>query len=164
MACFQNVARHLDAGGHFVIENTVPELQRLPVGQNINVIGVDARRMSFDVYDVVTQRLTSQHFVIDGDRIELVPRRGAVRVAVGARPDGAARGDEPARALGRLAAGAVHEHELLARLDLRERVSVRQMLDETRRRRSAAACPHRSIASAAAPIPPSQRKKPIPRT
>jgi SAM-dependent methyltransferase len=76
VACFQNVARHLDAGGHFVVENTVPELQRLPVGQNINVIGVDARRMSFDVYDVVTQRLTSHHFVIDGERISSFPVEG----------------------------------------------------------------------------------------
>ena len=45
------------------------------------------------------------------------------------------------------------------------RVRLDQTLDEVmRRRRSAAACPHRSIASAAAPMPPSQRKKPIPRT
>jgi SAM-dependent methyltransferase len=76
VACFQNVARHLDQGGHFVIENTVPELQRLPVGQNVNVIGVGAHRMSFDVYDVVSQRLTSHHFVIDDGRIASFPVEG----------------------------------------------------------------------------------------
>src|SRR5204863_39820 len=43
-----------------------------------------------------------------------------VRVAVGARPDGAARGDDPARALRRLEARAVHERECQARLGLGE--------------------------------------------
>ena len=62
VACFQNASRHLLSGGCFVIETTVPELQGLPPGQNINVVGVDPRRISFDVYDVVTQRFSSQHF------------------------------------------------------------------------------------------------------
>jgi SAM-dependent methyltransferase len=76
VACFQNAARHLDAGGCFVIELSVPELQRLPPGQNINVIGVDAREMSFDVYDVVTQGLTSHHFVISEEKINSYPVEG----------------------------------------------------------------------------------------
>jgi SAM-dependent methyltransferase len=76
VSCFQNAARHLESGGAFVIENGVPELQRLPVGQNINVIGVDAREMSFDVYDVVTQGLTSHHFVISDERINSFPFEG----------------------------------------------------------------------------------------
>jgi hypothetical protein len=37
------------------------------------VIGVDPRAISFDVYDVVTQRLTSQHFVIRDERISSYP-------------------------------------------------------------------------------------------
>jgi SAM-dependent methyltransferase len=76
VSCFENAARHLESGGAFVIENGVPELQRLPVGQNINVIGVDAREMSFDVYDVVTQGLTSHHFVISDERINSFPFEG----------------------------------------------------------------------------------------
>ncbi len=76
VACFQNAARHLTAAGVFVVENGVPDLQRLPPGQNISVIGVDARAMSFDVYDVVTQRLTSHHFVIDEERISSYPVEG----------------------------------------------------------------------------------------
>src|SRR5205807_9699512 len=52
VACFRNAADHLTVGGHFVVELAVPELQRLPPGQNITVIGVDARELSFDVYDV----------------------------------------------------------------------------------------------------------------
>ena len=76
VACFQNAAAHLDPGGCFVVENTVPELQRLPPGQNINVIGVDARTLSFDVYDVVTQGLTSHHFVLDEDGFGSYPVEG----------------------------------------------------------------------------------------
>jgi SAM-dependent methyltransferase len=76
VACFQNAARHLDAGGRFVVELGVPDLQRLPPGQNISVIGVDARAMSFDVYDVVTQRLTSHHFVMSDERISSYPVEG----------------------------------------------------------------------------------------
>jgi SAM-dependent methyltransferase len=76
VACFQNAAAHLERGGHFVVELTVPDLQRLPPGQNISVIGVDARTMSFDVYDVVTQGLTSHHFVITGERVSSYPVEG----------------------------------------------------------------------------------------
>jgi SAM-dependent methyltransferase len=76
VACFQNAAGHLDAGGRFVVELTVPELQLLPPGQTINVIGVDARAMSFDVYDVVTQRLTSHHFVMSEERFSSYPVEG----------------------------------------------------------------------------------------
>ncbi len=35
VACFRNVAAHLQPGGCFVIEVGVPELQRLPVGETI---------------------------------------------------------------------------------------------------------------------------------
>jgi SAM-dependent methyltransferase len=76
VACFQNAARHLAAGGAFVVENGVPDLQRLPAGQNISVMGVDALGLSFDVYDVVTQRLTSHHFVITDGRVDTYPVEG----------------------------------------------------------------------------------------
>jgi len=76
VACFRNAAGHLDAGGCFVVELGVPDLQRLPPGQNISVIGVDARALSFDVYDVVTQRLTSHHFVMSEERLSSYPVEG----------------------------------------------------------------------------------------
>ena len=76
IACFRNAAGHLDAGGCFVVELGVPDLQRLPPGQNISVIGVDARALSFDVYDVVTQRLTSHHFVMSEERLSSYPVEG----------------------------------------------------------------------------------------
>jgi hypothetical protein len=76
VACFQNAAAHLDSGGHFLIELGVPDLQRLPPGQDVFVYRVDARTMSFDVYDVVTQRLTSNHFVVDDGRVSSYPVEG----------------------------------------------------------------------------------------
>ena len=35
VACFRNVAAHLEPGGCFVIEVMVPELRKLPPGQNV---------------------------------------------------------------------------------------------------------------------------------
>jgi hypothetical protein len=76
-ACFQNAAAHLMSGGHFVIELGVPELQRLSPGQDVHVYRVDARTMSFDTYDVVTQGLVSNHFVVDDDgRVHSFPVEG----------------------------------------------------------------------------------------
>jgi SAM-dependent methyltransferase len=62
--CFENVARHLVSGGHFVIELFVPDLLNISAGHNVNPIRADAHGMSYDVYDVVAQRLTSHHFWI----------------------------------------------------------------------------------------------------
>jgi Methyltransferase domain len=76
VACFQNAATHLGSGGHFVVELGVPSLQRLPPGQDVLAYQVDARSMSFDVYDVVTQRLTSNHFVFDDGRVSSYPVEG----------------------------------------------------------------------------------------
>jgi SAM-dependent methyltransferase len=76
VACFRNAAEHLDPGGRFVVELVVPDLQRLGPGQNISVSGVDARALSFDVYDVVTQQMTSQHFVISEERVDSYPVDG----------------------------------------------------------------------------------------
>src|SRR6187455_3060436 len=37
VACFRNVAAHLEPGGRFVIEVGVPELRRLPPGETMHV-------------------------------------------------------------------------------------------------------------------------------
>jgi SAM-dependent methyltransferase len=76
VACFANAAAHLVTGGCFVVELHMPELRRLPPGQNVLVQDVHARGFSFDVYDTVTQALTSQHFAFSGDRIETYPVEG----------------------------------------------------------------------------------------
>jgi SAM-dependent methyltransferase len=62
VACFENAAAHLAPGGHFLIETHVPDLQRLPLGQTIIPFRADPGGVSFDVYDVATQRFSSQHF------------------------------------------------------------------------------------------------------
>jgi SAM-dependent methyltransferase len=67
VACFQNAAAHLRPGGRFVIEARVPELQRLPLGQTVLPWRADPGGMSYYVYDVVTQRLSGQHYhFVDG--------------------------------------------------------------------------------------------------
>jgi SAM-dependent methyltransferase len=67
VACFRNVASHLDPGGCFVIEVGIPELQRLPPGERIRAFHVSETRWGFDEIDVATQALTSHHFeLVDG--------------------------------------------------------------------------------------------------
>ena len=67
VACFRNVAAHLEPGGCFVIEVHVPELRRLPPGQNVVPFHVSPARWAFDVYDVATQAMSSNYVeVADG--------------------------------------------------------------------------------------------------
>jgi SAM-dependent methyltransferase len=70
VACFRNVAAHLEPGGCFVIEVGVPELRRLPPGETAHVFHVSEDRWGIDEYDVVRQGLTSHHFWIQEDRLE----------------------------------------------------------------------------------------------
>ena len=70
VACFQNAAAHLRSGGRFVIEARVPELQRLPLGQTVLPWRADPGGMSYYVYDVVTQRLSGQHYYLDDGRMQ----------------------------------------------------------------------------------------------
>ena len=60
--CFVNAARHLTSGGYFVIENVVPDLRRLPVGQAAVPCTVTDDHLNLDTFDTVSQRLTSHHF------------------------------------------------------------------------------------------------------
>jgi SAM-dependent methyltransferase len=73
VACFENAAAHLGSGGRFVIETGVPDLQNLPVGQTIIPFRADPGGMGFDVYDVVTQRFSSQHYDFVDGRVEAHP-------------------------------------------------------------------------------------------
>ena len=67
IACFQNVAAHLQPGGCFVIEVMVPDLQRLPPGETVRPFTVSATRLGFDEYDVASQGLISHHYwAVDG--------------------------------------------------------------------------------------------------
>ncbi|MFC3996710.1 class I SAM-dependent DNA methyltransferase [Nocardiopsis sediminis] len=62
VACFRNAARHLVPGGRFVIELGVPELRKLPPGQDGALFASDAGYVGLDTYDVVRQHLVSHHF------------------------------------------------------------------------------------------------------
>jgi SAM-dependent methyltransferase len=73
VACFQNAAAHLRSGGRFVIENGVPPLQSLPPGQTVLPFRADPEGFSFDVFDVVTQQFSSQHFYIVDGKLEAFP-------------------------------------------------------------------------------------------
>jgi len=70
VACFRNVAVHLEPGGCFVIEVGVPELQRLPPGETIRAFHVSETRWGLDEYDVARQGLTSHHFELVDGRVE----------------------------------------------------------------------------------------------
>jgi SAM-dependent methyltransferase len=67
VACFRNVATHLEPGGCFVIEVLVPELRRLPPGESFHVFQASETHWGIDEFDVANQGLISHHFrVVDG--------------------------------------------------------------------------------------------------
>jgi SAM-dependent methyltransferase len=72
VACFRNVAGHLEPGGCFVIEVMVPDLQRLPRGETFRPFDVSPTRWGIDEYDVVKQGLISHHYDIVDGRVEQV--------------------------------------------------------------------------------------------
>ena len=71
VACFQNVAAHLEPGGCFVIEVGVPDLQRLPPGETFRAFTVTPTRLGFDEYDVVSQGLISHHYSVSDGNLEV---------------------------------------------------------------------------------------------
>lgn len=70
VACFRNVAAHLEPGGCFVVEVGIPDLQRLPPGETFYAFHVSESRWGIDEYDVAKQRLTSHHVEIVDGRVE----------------------------------------------------------------------------------------------
>ena len=64
---FRNAARHLSAGGHFVVENYVPALRLLPPGQTTRVFTATPTHLGYEDYDVATQIAVSHHWwTLDG--------------------------------------------------------------------------------------------------
>jgi SAM-dependent methyltransferase len=70
VACFQNVAAHLEVGGHFVIEVRVPALRRLPPGETVRAFTVTPAHLGFEEYDVATQIAFSHHWWVTEGEVE----------------------------------------------------------------------------------------------
>lgn len=66
--CFRNAARHLTPGGRFVIELWVPELRKLPPGQQAVVWHNEPGYIGLDTYDVLRQHVVSHHFRFDDSK------------------------------------------------------------------------------------------------
>lgn len=70
VACFGNAAAHLEPGGCFVIEVGIPDLRRLPPGQDAVPFQVSPTRWAFDRYDVATQAMSSNYVTVEDGRGE----------------------------------------------------------------------------------------------
>ncbi|MEU3098432.1 class I SAM-dependent methyltransferase [Streptomyces sp. NPDC006967] len=71
--CFRNAARHLGPGGRFVVELWVPELRKLPPGQEATVWESAPGYIGLDTYDVLRQYVVSHHFRFDeGEQARLL--------------------------------------------------------------------------------------------
>jgi SAM-dependent methyltransferase len=58
VACFQNVADHLEPGGCFVIEVGLPDVR----GEKLRIFDFSDRHLGIDEYDFENQRLISHHY------------------------------------------------------------------------------------------------------
>ncbi|WP_454851971.1 class I SAM-dependent DNA methyltransferase [Promicromonospora soli] len=80
---FRNAAAHLRPGGLFLIEVGIPDLRRMPPGQDTVPFTMAPDEgggyLGFDRYDVATQLFTSNHVTVTPDRGEfrVVPFRYA---------------------------------------------------------------------------------------
>jgi SAM-dependent methyltransferase len=73
VACFRNVAAHLEPGGRFVIEVGVPDLRRLLPGESIRPFTVTPNYLGFDEYtDTIAQTMSSHHYRVTGDKLTVM--------------------------------------------------------------------------------------------
>ena len=70
VACFRNVAAHLEPGGCFVIEVGVPNLRRLPPGETLRAFHLSDTHWGIDEFDVASQGLVSHHLTLVDGRAE----------------------------------------------------------------------------------------------
>lgn len=74
-ACFYNVARHLEAGGCFILEGAIPPLRYLPPGQTIRASTVEPTALIFEEYDIAAQICQSHHYRIGCARLKSLSAR-----------------------------------------------------------------------------------------
>lgn len=68
VAAFCNAAAHLEPGGCFVVENYVPNLQRLPPGETRYVFAASRDHVGVEEYDVGAQIAVSRHWwLVEGE-------------------------------------------------------------------------------------------------
>jgi SAM-dependent methyltransferase len=73
--CFETVARHLRAGGRFVLEGFVPDVARFDRGQRTGatVVDVDELRIDASIHDAAEQRVRSQHVIVRDGSVRMYP-------------------------------------------------------------------------------------------
>jgi SAM-dependent methyltransferase len=74
--CFENAARHLTAGGHFVVETALPHAWIAPGASDYvhaEHVGMDAVVLDVARYDPVTQLLEENHVRLTPDGITMQP-------------------------------------------------------------------------------------------
>jgi SAM-dependent methyltransferase len=74
VACFRNAARHLRPGGRFLVELWVPELRSLPPGRSATVFAAEPGYLGLDTYDVLHQRVRSEHRYVWPAELDLMAR------------------------------------------------------------------------------------------
>jgi hypothetical protein len=68
--CFRTVAAQLEPGGCFVIENYIPQLQRLPPGETTRVFTATPAHLGFEQYDIAAQIAVSHHYWLTDGQLE----------------------------------------------------------------------------------------------
>jgi SAM-dependent methyltransferase len=73
--CFANVASRLVSGGRFLIEAFVPDLTRFTGSQLLQATRVEVNEVRLEAsrHDRATQRVSSQHIIMDDAGIKLYP-------------------------------------------------------------------------------------------
>jgi SAM-dependent methyltransferase len=66
VACFENVAAHLEPGGSFVIEVGIPDLK----GEKLRIFDFSETHIGIDEYDSAQQGLVSHHYTKRGGEFE----------------------------------------------------------------------------------------------
>ncbi|HXW81415.1 MAG TPA: class I SAM-dependent methyltransferase [Acidimicrobiales bacterium] len=70
VACFVNAADHLEPSGSFLIEVGVPDLRRLPPGEDARVFSHAPGYVGYDRYtDLVAQQASSHHFIANSNGV-----------------------------------------------------------------------------------------------
>ena len=70
LAVFANAAAHLEPGGCFVVEVIVPQLRRVPPGENARVFTLDRDHVGIETFDdLVGQIAWSHHWIEAGGRL-----------------------------------------------------------------------------------------------